>query len=42
VVLYQYSKFKLDLKYYNAVYYTEYASGLLKKDTKQLVGSDNN
>ena len=42
VVLYQYSKYKPDLKYYNAVYYTEYASGLLKKATKQLTGTDNN
>lgn len=42
VVLYQYSKYKPDLKYYNAIYYTEYASGLLKKATKQLTGSDNN
>lgn len=42
VVLYQYSRFRPDLKYYNAIYYTEYASGLLKKATKQLTGSDNN
>ena len=42
VVLYQYSKYRPDLKYYNAIYYTEYASGLLKKATKQLTGSDNN
>lgn len=42
VILYQYSRFRPDLKYYNAIYYTEYASGLLKKATKQLTGSDNN
>lgn len=42
VVLYQYNKYRPDLKYYNAIYYTEYASGLLKKATKQLTGSDNN
>ena len=42
VILYQYSRFRPDLKYYNAIYYTEYASGLLKKATRQLTGSDNN
>ena len=41
VVLYQYSKYRPDLKYYNAIYYTEYASGLLKKATKQLIGNNN-
>lgn len=42
VVLYQYSKYRPDLKYYNAIYYTEYASGLLKKATKQLIGNIRN